>query len=588
MLEEFYYKKKKVLSCIGLLKELTKKLEIQQASSVLDKISERVNNEKLYLGIVGQFKRGKSTLANYFLGKQVLPTGILPLTSIVTIIEYGQRECLRIIFTDGKSVECKVEQLREYITEEGNPNNSKNVSMVCMQIDLPILKDGLVLVDTPGIGSTFLSNTETTLSFLPQLDAVIFLIGCDPPISAVEIEILKNLTKNYNVIIALNKIDIISEDERRMCIEFSRKVIMDSLGNLVDILPISSKLALQSVKEGSIDKKEKSRIERLNIAINNLVQQGKYSIQIRSAIRRLMSIIADIKSALTLKQKILISPLKDTDVRIQQLEKEMASVQDQKILNHHLINVKFDGFKGIIKKDTDAFCKETIKSLNHEVNSILKQNKGLNNSNYAKAFDAWLFDAIEKKSKLFIEQEELRLNEACSEFLKVFSERIDTSTNKSREIIGKIFELELGKAEIQIEIVVKNKIAFTTENLIGWGLDSIPLILPQRAFQKYIGEKVASRIDTEVHRNASHIEDHLYDRLDDIKASLHTYTDETGAILFNTINNSLILAHKTREEGDFAVKNSLDAIEHAIVDISCIEKDLETISIDLKEFRKTK
>ena len=142
----------------------------------LNDLGERVRERRFQLAVLGQFKRGKSTLLNALLGEEILPTSVLPLTAIPTYIAWGEKRKATVYFEDGRAPEeCASEELRaflaRYVTEKENPENRRGVARVEVAHPASILARGVVLIDTPGIGSTFRHNTSTTLSFLPQCDA---------------------------------------------------------------------------------------------------------------------------------------------------------------------------------------------------------------------------------------------------------------------------------------------------------------------------------------------------------------------------------------------------------------------------------
>jgi hypothetical protein len=76
---------------------------------------------------LGAFKRGKSTLINALLGKPVLPTAIVPLTSVVTILNYGERLDVEVFFSNAEHPEVSAGELVDYIAETGSPRNKKGV-----------------------------------------------------------------------------------------------------------------------------------------------------------------------------------------------------------------------------------------------------------------------------------------------------------------------------------------------------------------------------------------------------------------------------------------------------------------------------
>ncbi len=84
----------------------------------------------------------------------------------------------------------------------------------------------MCLVDTPGIGSVFAGNTETTRQFIPQIDAAILVVGADPPISGEELALIETVAANVDqVVVVQNKIDRVSVAERRQAGAFATRVL---------------------------------------------------------------------------------------------------------------------------------------------------------------------------------------------------------------------------------------------------------------------------------------------------------------------------------------------------------------------------
>lgn len=185
----------------------------------------RINEGRFFVACVGQFKRGKSTLLDALVGEQILPTGVVPVTTVPTVLRYGSRRTARVLI-DSKWRTIRPEELSQYVSEELNPENKKRVEGVEAFLPSPLLASGMCLVDTPGIGSVFAGNTETTKDFIPQIDAAILVVGADPPISGEELALIEAVAVNVDqVLIVLNKIDRVSSAERQQASAFATKVL---------------------------------------------------------------------------------------------------------------------------------------------------------------------------------------------------------------------------------------------------------------------------------------------------------------------------------------------------------------------------
>jgi len=147
------------------------------------------------LVVAGQFKRGKTTFINALLGENLLPTAVIPLTSIVTVISFGEDLKIEAVFQDGRRQAIGPDELPLYVTERLNPKNEKLVDRVEIEHPSPYLEGGVRIVDTPGIASIHEHNTRTTYDYLPQADAAVFLLSVDPPITQAELHFLRDVAK---------------------------------------------------------------------------------------------------------------------------------------------------------------------------------------------------------------------------------------------------------------------------------------------------------------------------------------------------------------------------------------------------------
>ncbi len=210
---------------LGRLAEIAEALGEDSIGDDVRQLVARIHEGRFFVACVGQFKRGKSTLLDALMGEPILPTGVVPVTAVPTVLRYGSRRTARVLI-DAKWRTIRPEDLPQYVSEELNPENSKQVAGVEVFLPSSILAGGMCLVDTPGIGSVFAGNTETTRDFIPQIDAAILVVGADPPISGEELALIEAVSVNVDeILIVLNKIDRVSSAERQQASEFACKVL---------------------------------------------------------------------------------------------------------------------------------------------------------------------------------------------------------------------------------------------------------------------------------------------------------------------------------------------------------------------------
>ena len=208
----------------------------------------RLAEDRFNLLVVGRFSRGKSTLTNAILGGDLLPTGIVPLTSVITTVRYGSRKQVVLHFTDyGLTREVPLSQLGEYVTQKENPGN---VKLAYAEIELPveILRRGFFFVDTPGLGSPIIENTLTTQRFLPQADAFVLVTSYESPLSEEEDRILHRIRNtNKKLFVVVNKQDTVGQHERDEALSFVEESLKRfSFSDAPRIFSISARQALEA------------------------------------------------------------------------------------------------------------------------------------------------------------------------------------------------------------------------------------------------------------------------------------------------------------------------------------------------------
>lgn len=207
-------------------------------------LRERLEQRRLRVLIAGEAKRGKSTLINRLLGRDVLPTGVTPVTAIATTVRRAtEAEYVQVTFQDGRRERREPGELAALVTERENPENALGVADVVLYLRSPLLRDHDVeLVDTPGTGSVFAHNTGAAEQAYRSLDAAVVVVSADPPISAAERDLLVRVDElAVRTFVVLNKIDQLDPADVREAGEFTRAAAEGALGRAVVIYPASAR-----------------------------------------------------------------------------------------------------------------------------------------------------------------------------------------------------------------------------------------------------------------------------------------------------------------------------------------------------------
>ncbi|MFC5862252.1 dynamin family protein [Acidicapsa dinghuensis] len=209
----------------------------------------RLAEDRFNLLVVGRFSRGKSTLMNAILGGDLLPTGIVPLTSVITTVRYGSRKQVVLHFNGrGLTRDVPLAQLGEYVTQQSNPGNIKNLAYAEIELPVEILRRGFFFVDSPGLGSAIVENTETTERFLPEADAFVLVTSYDSPLSEEEDRILHRIrVTNKRLFVVVNKQDTVREEDRKQAFTFiAERLKRFAFSEAPQIFSLSAREALQA------------------------------------------------------------------------------------------------------------------------------------------------------------------------------------------------------------------------------------------------------------------------------------------------------------------------------------------------------
>ena len=220
------------------------------AAEAADKLADSV----VYVAVIGEFKRGKSSLINALLGDEVLPTGVTPVTAAPTLVRFGKVPRATVRLSDDTEIPIGVAELSDYITETGNPGNRRGVREVVVEHPSPLLGPGIVLADTPGTGSVHAHNTESTAAFLPRVDVALLVLSVTAPLSEAEAHLLTAVGETAaRAAICLNKVDLLSPEELTESLDFVTAQIDALTGGIrMPVFPVSARAAASPGDDGGL------------------------------------------------------------------------------------------------------------------------------------------------------------------------------------------------------------------------------------------------------------------------------------------------------------------------------------------------
>lgn len=207
------------------------------------------------LVVMGEIKKGKSSFINALLGTEnLVPVHSDVATSTIYKIHYGKELKYTVYFEEATGKEKLVIQpgeVDEYGTERGNPDNIKHVDYIRVESPSPLLTDGLIIVDTPGVGGLFKKHREITFQHVPNADAVFFVTESDgAPLGEDEVKFLKELRQVTSLITFVQtKSTKVDEKARKARMENNLSILREQVGipdKEISYFPVDSKLKIKA------------------------------------------------------------------------------------------------------------------------------------------------------------------------------------------------------------------------------------------------------------------------------------------------------------------------------------------------------
>ncbi len=219
----------------------------------------RASRPSTVVCVVGEFKQGKSSLVNGLVGHAVCPVDDDIATARITLVRHGEQPRATVrLRVDGQAAtrEVPIAEVAEYIIETDEHDERRDIDRVEIEVPSGVLADGLVLVDTPGMGGLGAGHAAATLSFLPFADGVVLASDATRELTAPEVEFLERARELCpSVVLAETKTDLSPEWRRITDLD---RAHLSARGLDLDIVPVSTALRHEALDARDRDLNEAS------------------------------------------------------------------------------------------------------------------------------------------------------------------------------------------------------------------------------------------------------------------------------------------------------------------------------------------
>lgn len=358
--------KQTVMDITGDLKkilEFSRRMKLDGNIAAVEDVLKRLKEDTFSVAIVGEFKRGKSTLINALLEKDVLPTDVVPTTATINKVAYSVTPFVRIEYNDGKTEDIEIDKLNDYVTKL-TPESEKiaqTVKIATVYYPVNYCKNGVTIIDTPGLNDDE-AMTNVTLSVLPQIDAAIMVMMAGSPFSQYECDFLENkvITSDLGrVLFVVTGIDLYDEDDAQKILNVIKKRITESvlakakktygegskeyeayqrkLGN-IHVYGLSAKKALKAKQKGDPDMLAKSHFPEFETALERFLTEDRGAVMLSVPINRIKTSAIELVKAAQLRESALAMKKEEFNTKYEQAMAEIEGIRSERQSEFKRIN----------------------------------------------------------------------------------------------------------------------------------------------------------------------------------------------------------------------------------------------------------
>lgn len=314
-------------------------------------LRQTLGNDAIKVAVLGEFKGGKSTLINSMLGNELLPAWTWECTAAITQVAFAPEPALFIHYIDEK-IEPEQKDIKE-LEAIATTNNADFNSISYLEIRYPaeLLKNGIMIVDTPGTNSAVEARGLISRKFMSIADVAILVLNAQAILTQSEFDLIRNelVTKHYgSIFVVVNRCDLV-DDKAQLATEIEKKSIelKGLIPSLAKVYPLSALNALEGRLDGNVELVSSSGIEDLeeDLALYVVEKGAQHRLQ------RVKGLLRDILSDCVRDARMRLASLN--------LDKDKADAQARKEAD--LLNREVETLKALKDEANAGFAKMKLK-----------------------------------------------------------------------------------------------------------------------------------------------------------------------------------------------------------------------------------
>jgi small GTP-binding protein len=356
----FNQRRDAVLAALRSLVGYSERVGVDSLARRIDhELVRKLDLDQFRLVVVGEFNHGKTTFVNALLGRAVLPVGVTPTTALIHHVHYAAVRSARLVTTEGERP-VAFEELAEFTAAR----HGADVAIKYLEVSLPaeLLRDRITLVDTPGVNDLCLQRADITYKYIPQADAVLFVLDAGQPLKESERIFLQEKLIGQSrdkIIFVVAKADIWSDGERDEALAYLRAELNKLILGPV-VFPISAERALAGDGEGS-------GMDALLAHLRAFLAQERGRLMLDNAVGDGLRALGSIGHGLDARRRIATMGSEEIERRIAQIELDLEGRARTVAERRAAIREEVAAVRAWVRRDVERFADDVLRQLGSSI-----------------------------------------------------------------------------------------------------------------------------------------------------------------------------------------------------------------------------
>jgi small GTP-binding protein len=544
-LDAFFAKRDEIVESLRGLGDVASSLGTKSLRDRIDReLVRKLAEDRFHLVVVGEFNHGKTTFVNALLGESALPVGVTPTTATIHHIHWAERPVASLVTASGEKRSLPFDDVKRFAVGGGAVEEVDH-----LEIGYPaaLLRERILLVDTPGVNDLSLQRADITYSYIPRADAVLFLLDAGQILKESERVFLNDKllkASRDKIVFVITKWDLLSPEEQREALAYAKNHLSTLVKDPV-VFPVSAETSLG----GNV---AASGLPDLVAHLTRFLAEERGRIMLDNALGEGLTVAQLLSKGVDARRRTIQMNGEQIDRRIEALEKDLAGKAGTIEQRRVQIREEVAGIKTGAKKDLDRFVDDIIRQLPNVIESAKAQD-------LKQFLPAFLEDAFKQWAEEETKEIAIKLEQLAEKTIALVREDARDNARRVAAVLGSDarrldVQVDTIKYDIGVVALMFGGVALMAVNLMAGGILAVagPAIFAMFARSKIHEEfkKRANELAPEVMREtAKKVAPKLDEMIGDFAQKLDAWVVSAGQELHREVVEVLRAAKDARAAG---------------------------------------